>query len=130
MTNEHRKAQNRERSRKWRAANPERVRERHRAWRAANPEKDREYTRAWREGQKANPQWLAQQRERAIAWNKAHPEETKAHNRAWYIRHRERICAARRVQRAAARLTAPMATVSSDGVDPCTQLPMLGRPDV
>ena len=35
----------RERLRKWRAANPEKMRERTRKWRAANPEKAREYAR-------------------------------------------------------------------------------------
>ena len=44
---EKQKEQNRERSRKWRQANPDRVKEGQKRYKEANPEKTREYQRKW-----------------------------------------------------------------------------------
>ena len=64
------------RTRKWRAANPEKNRENGRKWAAANPEKIRENTRKWRA---ANPEKAREQaREQHRKWAAANPEKHRA----------------------------------------------------
>ena len=55
----------RERKRKWRAANPEKAREHRRRWRAANLKKAREYQRLWRAANKGKINRQAAQRKAA-----------------------------------------------------------------
>ena len=67
----------REASRKWRAANLEKVKESSRKWRAANPEKNKEYQRKWRA---ANPE---KNKEYQIKYTLANPEKNKEASRKW-----------------------------------------------
>jgi len=64
-------------SRKWRAANPEKVKEASRKWRAANPEKYKEYLRKWRA---ANPE---KTKEYNRKYTLANPEKNKEASRKW-----------------------------------------------
>ena len=64
----------RERSRRYRATNPEKVRESQRRWRAANPEKVRESKRRYRA---ANPEKIKESYRR---WYAANPEKGREKN--------------------------------------------------
>ena len=64
-------------SRKWRAANPEKVKEASRKWRAANPEKYKEYLRKWRA---ANPEKVKEYNRK---YTLANPEKNKEASRKW-----------------------------------------------
>ena len=64
-------------SRKWRAANPEKVKEASRKWRAANPEKCKETQRKWRA---ANPE---KNKEYQRKYTLANPEKNKEASRKW-----------------------------------------------
>ena len=64
-------------SKKWRAANPEKVKEASRKWRAANPEKYKEYLRKWRA---ANPE---KTKEYQRKYTLANPEKNKEASRKW-----------------------------------------------
>ncbi len=64
-------------SRKWRAANPEKVKEAGRKWRAANPEKNKEYLRKWRA---ANPEKVKEYQRK---YTLANPEKNKEASRKW-----------------------------------------------
>ena len=64
-------------SRKWRAANPEKVKEASRKWRAANPEKYKEYLRKWRA---AHPE---KNKEYQRKYTLANPEKNKEASRKW-----------------------------------------------
>jgi len=64
-------------SKKWRAANPEKVKEASRKWRAANPEKYKEYLRKWRA---ANPEKVKEYNRK---YTLANPEKNKEASRKW-----------------------------------------------
>jgi 5-methylcytosine-specific restriction endonuclease McrA len=71
LSQEERKARNREAYRKWREANREQDRERCRKWRDANPERVREQARKRRD---ANPEL---DREQSRKWRDANPEQAQ-----------------------------------------------------
>ena len=85
----------RERLRKWRAANPEKMRERTRKWRAANPEKAREYDRKRRA---ANPEKM---RERFRKWYAANPDKMRECARKWRAANPDKVRECARKWRAA-----------------------------
>lgn len=79
-----------EKSRKWRADNPERVLEQSRAWRAANPERKHQNDREWRANNKgkaneSNRKWREKNPELAAAliedWRRRNPEKSRAYGR-------------------------------------------------
>jgi hypothetical protein len=61
-------------SKKWRAANPEKVKEASRKWRAANPEKNKEYQRKYT---LANPE---KNKEASRKWRAEDPEKARKYN--------------------------------------------------
>lgn len=91
------RAKERERVRKWREQNPERVKERQRAWEEANPERRREIGRAsyHRNKEKRREKNLAAQ-----AANRADPVQAKKRE-AWRKANRERLNELQRQRRAA-----------------------------
>lgn len=84
-----------ERARKYREANPEKVKQAQADWVARNPGKRTERVRAWRA---ANPEHAA--REAAI-YRSTNSEARKAYSRAWYAANSERAVAACRAYKAA-----------------------------
>jgi len=109
LSEEERKAKNRDKARRWRAANPERTRElsrqSYRRQRAANPERIQENQRRWREANRervrelgresmrrrraANPERARELgREEARRWRAANPERTRELSRQSYRRQR------------------------------------------
>jgi len=84
-----------ERNRRWRRDNPDKIKDQHRRWRSANPHKSAEYSRRYKQKnpdkakaradkyQKENCQKLL---ERARQWKRAHPDV----QRAWEHRRRSR----------------------------------------
>ncbi len=88
-----------EATRKWRAANPEKYKETQRKWRAANPEKVKEYQRKWRA---ANP---GKSGEASRKWRAEDPEKARKYNtqknRIWRANNPEKPREAMRRYRAA-----------------------------
>jgi hypothetical protein len=84
----------REKSRKWREANPERHREKCRKWREANPERHRENCRKWRE---AN---VEKDREKCRKWREANPERCRENMRRWREANPDKAYAAAQERRA------------------------------
>lgn len=79
-----------DRARKWRAANPERLREQGRLWRAANPERRKQTDKEWRAAnpEKANApkrKWTENNAELAASlvreWEARNPDKKRAHGR-------------------------------------------------
>ena len=95
MTEEERKARNREKARRWRAANPERARElgreSSRRQRAANPERAREISRAANRLARANPQRVQNQRNACRRWRLANLERYREGIRQWGEVNHERL---------------------------------------
>jgi len=83
QTDEEKKAKNREKLRKWRAANPDKAREKSRKWRAANPDKARETARKWRAANRDKV------REIDRKWRANNPEKVKAKNQKSTHKQRE-----------------------------------------
>ena len=80
----------RERSRRWRQANPEKNRERSRRWRKANIEKHREFSRRWQQAHRK------QSAARSKAWRIANPERFCASTTRWRDTHKNAITANRK----------------------------------
>lgn len=76
LSEEERKARQRERSRRWRAANLERAREH-----------DREYARKYRA---SNPDYVQRQADAHRKWREANPDKVKENNQKWLKINRER----------------------------------------
>ena len=75
LTDEERKARQRETSRAWYEANRDRMRETSRAWREANHDRAREASRAWYEANRDRS------REANRAWREANPDRVRMHIR-------------------------------------------------
>jgi hypothetical protein len=129
MTDEERKAKNRERNRAYRAANREKVQERDRARRAANREKERERQRAYRAAnrekvQERNRAWHAANpekgREYMRAWCAANPEKKREHNRAWHAANPEKRLAKKHRRRARLRDGCSVGVSPHDWQDICS----------
>jgi 5-methylcytosine-specific restriction endonuclease McrA len=85
LSEEERKERNRERMRKWYAANRERSRDISRQWRAANPERLRQLRRQRYE---ANPE---PQRQRSRQFRQENPEKVQRCLRKWREANRQRV---------------------------------------
>jgi hypothetical protein len=99
------RAQGRERLRRLKESDPQRLarmRERVRAWAKAHPESNRAASRRWaqrhreqvNERRRAHPESVAAAR----AWRLAHLEQCRAANRAWKVLHRNEVNAQRRAR--------------------------------
>ena len=85
LTDEERKARQRETSRAWYEANRDRTRENVRAWREANRDRKRETDRAWCEANRDR------NRETSRAWYEANRDRSREANRAWREANPDRV---------------------------------------
>lgn len=81
LTEEERKARNRERTRSWILAHPEKHKANMRRWRLANPEKNKANKKAWAKTH------AEQEKARKAAWRLAHPNKMEACRQAWRLAH-------------------------------------------
>ena len=89
LTDEERKARQRETSRAWYEANRDRTRENVRAWREANRDRKRETDRAWREANRDRNR--DRNRETSRAWYEANRDRSREANRAWREANPDRV---------------------------------------